>query len=103
MGNNLLMQMTLTIGGWLDNICESLKLPIVSRLNSYFPVRKKDDSDVATGGNYGVASFSSWSKSTCNFEMGITRIRGRPDNYCFLDKNCLIPKVNTLNMCGHAS
>jgi hypothetical protein len=56
MGNKLLMQMTSTIGGRLDNICESVKLPIVSRLISYFLVRKKerlDDSDVAIGGNYG--------------------------------------------------
>ena len=31
--------------------------------------RKKDDSDVAIGVNYVVASFSSWSKSIWNFEM----------------------------------
>ena len=38
--------------------------------------RKKDDSDVATGVNYGVTSFSSWAKSIYNPKMGITRIRG---------------------------
>ena len=38
--------------------------------------RKKDDSDVATGVNRGVTSFSSWSKSIYNPKMGITRIRG---------------------------
>ena len=26
--------------------------------------------------NYGIASYSSWSKSTCNLKTGITRIRG---------------------------
>jgi hypothetical protein len=41
-------------------------------------VRKKDDSDDATGMKYGVASSSSCSKSICNPEMGITRIKGRP-------------------------
>ena len=30
--------------------------------------RREDDFDVATGMNYGVASCSSWSKSTCNLE-----------------------------------
>ena len=35
--------------------------------------KKKDDSDVAIGVNYGVASWSSWCKSTCNPETGITR------------------------------
>jgi hypothetical protein len=39
---------------------------------------KIDDSDVATGMNYGVASFSSWSKSTCNPKTGLVRIRGSP-------------------------
>jgi hypothetical protein len=38
--------------------------------------RKKDDSDVATGVNYGVTSFLSWAKSIYNPKMGITRIRG---------------------------
>ena len=33
---------------------------------------KNEDSNVATGMNYGFASFSSWSKSTCNSEMDIT-------------------------------
>ena len=37
--------------------------------------RTKDDSDVATGLNYSVASFSSSSKSLCNLEVGNTRIR----------------------------
>ena len=37
--------------------------------------RKKDDSAVATGMQYGVASFSSWSRSVCNLETGIMRIR----------------------------
>jgi len=40
--------------------------------------RKKDDFDVATGVNYGVASFSGWSKSIWDPVMGITRIRGPP-------------------------
>ena len=39
---------------------------------------KKDDFHVATGVDYDVTSFSSWSKSTCNPETGITRIRGAP-------------------------
>ena len=38
--------------------------------------RRKDDFDVATGVNYGVDSFSSWSKCIWNSEMGITKIRG---------------------------
>ena len=33
--------------------------------------RKKDDSDVATGMNYGVASSSSWSQSIGNPKTGI--------------------------------
>ena len=33
---------------------------------------RENDSDVATGMNYGFASFSSWSKSICNTEMDIT-------------------------------
>jgi hypothetical protein len=36
---------------------------------------KKDDSNVAIGVNYGVASSSSWSNSICNLETGIMRIR----------------------------
>ena len=40
--------------------------------------KKKGDSDVATSVNYVVASFSSWFKSRCNSEMGITRITGAP-------------------------
>lgn len=40
--------------------------------------KKKDDSDVATGVKYGVASFSSWSKSICNLEIDFSRIRGLP-------------------------
>ena len=39
---------------------------------------KKDDTDAATGVSYGVASFSSWSKSICNPQMGFTRIRRPP-------------------------
>ena len=31
---------------------------------------KKGDSDVVAGVNYGVASFSSWSKSICNPQNG---------------------------------
>lgn len=33
---------------------------------------RENDSDVATGMNYGFASFSSRSKSICNTEMDIT-------------------------------
>ena len=39
---------------------------------------KKDNSDVATGVNYGVASSSSSSKSIYNPKQGIMRIRGPP-------------------------
>ena len=42
----------------------------------FYRERKKDNTDVATGMNYGVASFFSWSKATCNPKWGITRIRG---------------------------
>jgi hypothetical protein len=37
---------------------------------------KKDDSDVATGVDYGVSSFLSWSTSICNPKMDVTRITG---------------------------
>ena len=37
--------------------------------------RKEDNSDVVIGMNDVVASFSSWSKSTCNLETGNVRIR----------------------------
>ena len=40
--------------------------------------RKKGDFNFATGVNYGVASFSSWSKSICNLIMGIMRFKGPP-------------------------
>ena len=40
--------------------------------------RTKDDSDVATSVKYRVALFSSWSKSVCNPETSVTRIRGPP-------------------------
>jgi hypothetical protein len=49
--------------------------------------RKKDESDIATGVNYGAASTWSWFKSMRNHETGITRNRGsrRPnDHYCLL-------------------
>lgn len=36
--------------------------------------RYEDESDVATGVNYGVDSSSSWSKSICSLKTGITRI-----------------------------
>ena len=38
--------------------------------------KKKDNSCVDTGVKYGVASFSSWSKSIRNPEISITRIKG---------------------------
>ena len=38
--------------------------------------RGRDDSDVATGVNYGVASSSSWCKSVCHPETGMMRTRG---------------------------
>ena len=38
--------------------------------------RRSDNSDVATGMNYGVLSSSSLSMSVCDLEMGITRIKG---------------------------
>ena len=46
-------------------------------LNSCIRI-KKDDYDVVTNVNYGVALFPSWAKSICNGEMGITRIRAPP-------------------------
>ena len=45
---------------------------------------------------YGVASSSSWSKSICNLNPCITRIRGSLEEYC------LLSKVNTLNGRGQA-
>jgi hypothetical protein len=38
--------------------------------------RKKDNSDVSTSISYGVASFLSWSKSICNPETGIMKVKG---------------------------
>ena len=38
--------------------------------------RRKDDSDIATGVTYGVASFSSWSKSTFNLETASQELEG---------------------------
>jgi hypothetical protein len=46
------------------------------------------DSHVATGLNNGVASFSSWSISMSNLEMGIPY------------KHCLLLKVNTVKVFG---
>lgn len=40
--------------------------------------KRRDECDVATGANYGAASFSNRSKSICDREMGFTRIRGPP-------------------------
>lgn len=40
--------------------------------------RKMDDSDIAIGVKYGVALSSSWSKSICNHNTDITRIKGVP-------------------------
>ena len=40
--------------------------------------KRRDDCDVATGVNFGVASTSNWSMSICDREMGIRRIRGPP-------------------------
>jgi hypothetical protein len=37
---------------------------------------RRDDFDVAIGVIYGVASSLSWSKSMCNPDTGIARIRG---------------------------
>lgn len=36
---------------------------------------ESDDSHLATDVNYGVASFSIWSNSTCNFKTCIRRIK----------------------------
>ena len=49
-------------------------------VNTHFPwvPPHKDDFNVATGMNYGAASFSSLSESICNTETGITIIRGAP-------------------------
>jgi hypothetical protein len=60
----------------------------------FYRERKKDNTDVATGMNYGVASFFSWPKATCN---GAIRELEAPDNYC------LLLRVNTLNGCGQPS
>ena len=41
-------------------------------------LRKKEDSNAATGVMYGVVSSSSCTKSICNPKTGITRMRERP-------------------------
>ena len=48
--------------------------------------KEKDDSGVATGVNYGVASFSSWSKSGCNLDTGIMRIIEPPTTAAFYQR-----------------
>jgi hypothetical protein len=42
-----------------DPICSSIH-------SSIYPSKNKDDSDVTTNVNYGIALLSSWSKSICN-------------------------------------
>ena len=44
----------------------------------YFDAKKERKDDIATSMNYGISSSSSWSKSICNPEMGITKIRVLP-------------------------
>ena len=46
--------------------------------------RKRDDSDVPTGVNYGVASSPSCFESTYNPETGISTIRKTFEDYCTL-------------------
>ena len=50
--------------------------------------RKNDGDDVAKGVDYGVASFSSWSKSICNPVTCIRRIRGSPTTSVFYQGSC---------------
>jgi hypothetical protein len=40
--------------------------------------RKKDDSYVVIGMNYGISSFLSWSKSICNLKIGMMSIERAP-------------------------
>jgi hypothetical protein len=61
---------------WLNE--NSLPTSFIQKIISESRKEKKDNSDVLTGVNYGVASFSSWSKSICNPKIGGTRIRGSP-------------------------
>ena len=59
--------------------------------------RKTHDSDAAIAVNYDAdASFSSWSKSICNPEMGLQEF-GVHEDYC------LLSKVNTLTGHGYLS
>ena len=60
--------------------------------------RKKDNSDVGVGVSYGVASFSSWSKSICNPKPGIARIRGPPTSF-----QRWTPWTNGRGQCRHSS
>lgn len=62
----------------------------------YEVIPQKADSNIATTVNYGVASFSSWSKAICNLVACFVRIRGA---------SCMslpLLKENTLNGCGQA-
>jgi hypothetical protein len=43
------------------------------------PLRRRDDSDIATSLIYAVPSYSSWSKTICSLKMGITRIKWTPN------------------------
>lgn len=38
--------------------------------------KEKNNSDVATGVKYAVASLLGWSKSTCHLKTGIMRLKG---------------------------
>ena len=74
-------------GGWTTRVSTGAQ-PLVPvglrryRTATHFTIRiraerkeKKDNSNIATSVNYGVASFSSWSKCICNTETGIIRNR----------------------------
>ena len=59
-------------------------------MNHWPTIRNNDDSTVATGMNYGHASFPSWSKSICNPKMGLQGLEAH-------DECCFLSKVNTSN------
>ena len=61
-----------------ESASRRIKMTTPNNNHSTDQKEKKRDSDVATSVNYVVASFSSWFKSRCNSEMGITRITGAP-------------------------
>ena len=62
---------------WRGDTCQLISVvgSMVIHYRKERKERKKDDSYVVTGMNYGISSFLSWSKSVCNLKIGMMRIK----------------------------